>query len=405
MQGLTTTARTGGERIAALDGLRGLACLMVFAVHFGQISGVTGSFGPFDLQRLMANGNVGVALFFTLSGYLLSLPFWESCTPGAARVAIGGYLARRAARIVPAYYLCLTALVLKNQLWREPGGWTDIGLHYLMLLNLGDRAIFSVNPPFWTIAVEAQFYLLLPLLFVAPARMRLRYRLAAVAALGLASYVAYALAGNALLSGAAMAGSAAIASGAQSTALPPSFTYSLVGHLPHFLFGVLAAGWHERLRDAARSSPLFADLACWGALSAVLIVLATALDEIVRVPWGRYNLPYVPLLLLAIVVAVPHAPIARRLFDGRAMRALGLISYGVYVYHLPILNVLARTMPKFALDAGSNWLVFGAVGLVVTLAVAALSHRFLERPIVRGVRRWSARVKVPAPSSPRRPAG
>jgi len=75
--------------IAGLDGLRALAALAVFGVHFQQITGVAGRVGPFDVQTLLANGNTGVCLFFVLSGFLLSLPFWFGRRPGGKRDANG----------------------------------------------------------------------------------------------------------------------------------------------------------------------------------------------------------------------------------------------------------------------------------------------------------------------------
>ena len=63
------------EYLPGLHGLRALAALLVFGVHFNQIVQLDYDIGPFSLYRLLANGNHAVSLFFTLSGFLLSLPF------------------------------------------------------------------------------------------------------------------------------------------------------------------------------------------------------------------------------------------------------------------------------------------------------------------------------------------
>ena len=105
-----TTARDATRlRLAGLDGLRGVACLMVFLYHLrwhAQPS-VTDPlrlelFG-FNLERLLARFDAGVAIFFVLSGLLLSLPFWRAILGEATAPDVRRYFWRRLCRIVPAY--------------------------------------------------------------------------------------------------------------------------------------------------------------------------------------------------------------------------------------------------------------------------------------------------------------
>mgnify|MGYP003678798755 CR=1 FL=1 len=82
--------------IAAFDGLRACAALAVFGVHFQQIAQFSpGNIGVFDIERALINGNVGVSLFFTLSGFLLSIPFWRAKTGVARQPAIDAYWVHR----------------------------------------------------------------------------------------------------------------------------------------------------------------------------------------------------------------------------------------------------------------------------------------------------------------------
>ena len=114
------------ERLPGLDGLRALAALCVFSVHFNQIVQLDGDIGPFNVYRLMANGKHAVSLFLSLSGFLLSLPFWNWVVSGKPLPATRNYLIRRLSRILPAYYVVLTALVLLSGLWRVPDAYVDI---------------------------------------------------------------------------------------------------------------------------------------------------------------------------------------------------------------------------------------------------------------------------------------
>ena len=148
--------------IPGLDGLRAVACLAVFGVHFQQITHVGGRFGPIDVKTLLANGNTGVALFFVLSGMLLGLTFWK----GEHRFSLKRYAMNRASRIAPAYYLCLTALVIHEAHFHTPREITDTVSHYLFAHNFAEYSIYSLNDPFWTIAVQVQFYVLFPLMIL-----------------------------------------------------------------------------------------------------------------------------------------------------------------------------------------------------------------------------------------------
>ena len=377
------------NHIPGLDGLRALACLAVFGVHFQQTVSLTGSIGPFDLARFLENGNTGVALFFILSGFLLSLPFWRSLERAEPAPRWRTFWIKRAARILPAYFLCLTLLVLHNRLWEQTGEGTNLLLHYLLLFNYSPQHIFAINPPFWTLAVEVQFYALLPLVFLLIAAFPRWFRMPVVVGLAVLAYVA-------------QIGMIQCVpcrewwpwNGQNNVAQNPVFTYSLLAHLPHFLLGVLGGGGHAALQ-AARRRHFFAvqggvEGGVWIAAVLVFVILATPLDSQLSIPFGRYNLPVVPVLLTLIVLGTSHTILLRALLELTPVRWLGQVSYGVYIYHLPILNVVGRRMQNYGLEVKEHWLVLLVVALALTLAMAALSFYLVERPIFRRMRRQVA---------------
>ena len=374
---MTRSRETGlAMYLPGLDGLRGVACLMVFAVHFGQLAKVQGNLGPFELARLIENGNVGVALFFALSGFLLSRPYWRSLNHGRPQPLARDFWLRRMARVVPAYFLCLTGLIIVNRLWQEDSWPNDALLHYVFAFNYLDANIFSINPPFWTVAVELQFYLLLPLIFWAFGRMRPAWVAGSVALLAFVAYVAHAVMAGTLTKD--------LVPGAQ---LSPVVTYSLLAHLPHFLLGVLTAWWASK-RQSLNWSPVEQiaprkEAALWLAFLALFVVLGTPLDELFQVPFGRYNFPYVPFLLCAVIALTPQTATGWILLQNSPLRPIGRVSYGVYLYHLPVLHWVARLMESYAQSPHENWLMFGSISLTVTLAAATLSYIFLEKPILR----------------------
>lgn len=357
-------------RLPALDGLRALACLMVFAVHFGQITRLQGQWGVFDLRRLLDNGNTGVALFFTLSAFLLSTPYWLAMRHQRDWPPLGNYWLMRLARVLPAYYLCLLALVVANRLWRQDDAALNLLLHAGFVFNLSEAHAMRINPPFWTLAVELQFYLLLPglmgLLKGSDPR-RAAWVLVLLAAL------VYAL--HAVVMGLSL--------------LPPLVgTYSLLAHLPHFLLGMATAAWccTAPAPPAGESGRRRLLMGLVGLM--LLLVLSTPLDNWLSLPHGRYNLPVVPAALCVLVALAARAgPAAGGVLAGRPLRALGAVSYAVYLFHLPVMHLTERLMPRVGLSAQADWALFGAMTLAATLLLAALSWLCVERPVLRTARR------------------
>jgi peptidoglycan/LPS O-acetylase OafA/YrhL len=362
--------------LPGLDGLRAVACLMVFAVHFGQIAGLRGYLGPFNLARLLENGNSGVALFFALSGFLLSRPYWLALGIGAALPKSGQYFTRRMARIVPAYFLCLTTLIIANRLWQEDDWLRNVFLHYAFAFNYLDATIFSINPPFWTIAVEVQFYLLLPLMFAACRRLKPATAALFIVALALAVYGVHLML---ILQFAKPLD--------QHANVSPVLTYSLLAHLPHFLLGVLTA-WLFNSRNFSPWTPskeiaAGREITMWIILTLLIAILGTSLDDLLQIPYGRYNLPFVPLLLCTVILLTPLTATGWVLFESPPLRLIGTISYSIYIFHLPILHAGARLMTRFSLNPHENWFIFGGASLGTTLAIATGSYLLVERPILR----------------------
>jgi len=380
------------HNIAGLDGLRAVAALAVFGVHFGQFTGVNLVAGPFELRSLLENGELGVALFFVLSGFLLSTPFWHAVRDGKPLPSFRAYALRRAARILPLYYLVLGVLIVLYGTWRYPGGWWDIALHAVFLFDFTEFSVQSINPPFWTLAVEMQFYLLLPILFVCLRRSGLRPSWAAIAWLALGCVAIYAI----------DYGSFQWFSRAVAWPFDPrlvwirpggaALTYSLPGHLPHFLIGVGAAAIAVMRPDRERSRPLLFEAGFWIAAAVVLVLAAAGSVNVLGVPHGRYGLPGVPLLIGLLVYAAPRATFARRVLEAFPLRPLGTISYGIYVFHYPCQFITAWQLHVHGIDAGSAWATFGAGSLAATIVLASLSYLLFERPIMRFVRRRTARA-------------
>src|SRR6266852_6308858 len=179
----------GGKQnsIAVLDGVRAVDFLMVMVFHINRITGDS-------LWNRMANqiassvstaGGTGVTLFFVLSGFLLFMPFAKSLLFNNSWPLARVFYMRRFLRIIPAYYVCLFLIILTM----HPEYLQRDHLQYLFLFVTffmdSSRATFrQINGPFWTLANEWQFYMLLPLIALVIAllvsRLPIQKRLPAV---------------------------------------------------------------------------------------------------------------------------------------------------------------------------------------------------------------------------------
>ena len=376
--------------VPGMDGLRAIAALAVFLVHFNQQARLQAELGPFDLARWLANGNSGVALFFVLSGFLLATPFWRQQYAAGAPLDVKQYFLRRLARILPAYYLCLGGLLAVKL---AAGGFPSINnvlSHVLFLYNVSDHNILSLNEPFWTLAVEMQFYLLLPVLMWGLLRCNRTAAFLWVAGLAVAAYllnyglVSYLLARNEWPIHFTLIWPFSVyISGPRSFVL----TYSTLGHLTYFFIGMATALLYVvRPERSRRASSAVSDLLFWTCALFVFLILSTPLDDVLQAPYGHYNWPVVPLLLAVMVFVAPQATFARAILESRVLRGIGIVSYGVYIFHYPIQKLVGRGLRLVGYSVEENWLLFGIVSLVAAISIAAISYLLVERPIMRWAR-------------------
>lgn len=371
--------------IPAFDGLRACAAMAVFGVHFQQITQVhPGSLGPFDLERALINGNVGVSLFFTLSGFLLSMPWWRAKTALARTPSIDAYWLRRFVRIMPAYYLCLTGLLVWNGALFEADEFTNVVLHYLFVFNYSNDYFYDFNPPFWTLAVEMQFYVLLPLLFVPVRRASAAFAWFAFAALSVIAYgVQLALLRGAV--GAELLAPAMMPNGEPGVVL----THSLLAHLPHFLFGVVAAGYEviTRGRAVAGSRSVGADLICVAALVMTFALLATDAGPAWSADEARYFWPLQSVAFVLLLLAAPRAAFVGGALGSAPLRFAGRISYGIYLFHYPVMRIVEKLMLAAGPSPGAQPGAFALASLILSVALASASYCAFERPLQRRVAR------------------
>ena len=346
----------------ALDGLRGLAVATVVGYHL-RPSAVPGGF-------------VGVDVFFVLSGFLItSLLLAE--TESTSAIQWGRFVVRRVRRLAPAMLLMMAALAIYGATWANPfelqrlrthGVWTLLSLANWRFILDGvtyTDVVVGASPlrHMWSLAIEEQFYVVLPLAIFAASR-----------------FVARQLRRKVLFTAIVLAlGSAGWAAWLSVTGAETARTYfGTDTRAQALLVGVaLGAALSGRaLNDSARK------VARASALGGVFILGAFTLvvrEQSTFLPRGGFALAAVASAM--VIAGAEHLSPLRAVLTSKGLVALGTISYGVYLWHWPIIVIIDSR--RTGLDAGS--LPLAALQAGLTLATAALSYRVLELPIRSGV--------------------
>ena len=369
--------------IPALDGVRGIAVLWVIAFHDVVLAPPAEpwlralSRVPW-LDGLLRNGYLGVDLFFLLSGFLLVLPWLARAERGAPPPAAREFYRRRVLRIVPAYYVHLTLLfvailpLLRGWMYWRPDAyvvaWNAIAHGtFLHLTSPLTSPSLGVNGALWTLAIEAQFYLLLPLAAPVFVRAPLRTVLAALA-------MAAAWRWGALHDLEPLV-SLYLWMGTHwkwpEAGVRHLLAIQLPAYLGHFALGALLASawwrWRGRPRRGLERAALA--LAAIAAFALIVYVLGGA-----PAPWGELTwlLLAAALAMLLLAAALGRGRIANGLLARGPIAFVGRISYSAYLYHLPLLLVLHKLMPA------SN-AALPLIHLTLVLLAGWISWRFVER--------------------------
>jgi peptidoglycan/LPS O-acetylase OafA/YrhL len=314
-----------------LDVLRFYAFLLVFIFHAAASVG-----GP-DVLKL---GEHGVDLFFVLSAYLI-VELFRREKQRSGKIAVGAFYYRRIFRIWPLYYAFIAVIFLASLFIHEiqmPVGATLSLLFFYTNWYLSSAPFFSPAGILWSVSVEEQFYAVAPWLMRWLNAPRLAVLMIAVICLAAVVRMAW----------------------------PGGGWYGTFSRLDPIAAGVLVAlalngripSWHPRPPLAAAGL-------------GVLWLASVGMGPLNPLSGTAGTAGVVCLFLAAL--GGTHAP--------APLIYLGRISYGLYVFHLLALNVAKVGLLKAMGDC--PWWLRGAIALPVTIALAAVSYRWLEQPFLR----------------------
>ena len=365
-------ARVGGTRkfLPAVEGMRACAAIGVVVTHVafdtGHSNGVDG--------RLLGRFDLAVAVFFALSGFLLWRGHAAAARSLAPRPATGHYLRSRVVRIMPAYVVAVVVILTL----------LPDGNHPNLTVWLANLSLTQVYVPLtltagltqmWSLSVEVSFYLALPIIAMLAARLPVRARIPAIAALAVASLFWGWIPFHA-------------PPGVNPLTWPPAF-------FSWFAAGMLLAeliyrptGWPHRL---ARHR-----LAMAGLVVIAYLVAASPLAGpagLVQSSNAQFTVKTAMGALVAVGLVAPlvldRPEDGHRILGSTPMVTLGRWSYGIFVWHLAALTMVFPVIGQFAFHG--HLLEVLTLTLGFTIAISAVSYALVESPCREALRRWEIR--------------
>ncbi|OKP93300.1 acyltransferase [Paenibacillus sp. P3E] len=395
--------RLGSTRLTGADGIRAIACLSVILHHLSQRLMMPAQKPWFqDVQSVFLLGNSGVSLFFLLSGFLLSSPFWSAYLENEPYPSIRTYALRRAARIMPGFYVSFMVCLLlvwrldipTEFMWRRilTGVTFTTGFHYTTFFPS------DLNGPLWSISFEVFCYVLMPLLmailFVLSKRRSFgKAILFWVIAFGLV------LAVNALIhqwftpSEQDRGWDYGLIGGAKFW-MP---NYNPVGFFGHFSIGILAAGVTTAIMQRGTAVERLRKLGVFDAVGAAAVGLASLLIWRMRhqgefdfsLQQQPYYFPAYAILFGIVLLSAPFSVIVGRLLDNRFFRFTAKISFGLYIWHYLFITLIEKYGIQDYHYSGIRdvwrWLGISISVVAISYAAATISYYVIEQPFIN----WS----------------
>lgn len=367
-------------RDAGLDGLRGIAAVSVLLFHvwlFNDAHTTTRRDGLLDY--FFVELKLGLYMFFALSGFLLVRPFIRAALDRRPLPQALPYARNRLMRLAPGYWASLAGAALLLTIaggtaTRHLPAAEDTWMFVVFGQGFSADTIMQLNPAAWSLPVELSFYALVPLIGAAALYFARRAQ-GPLPVIATIVVLAAAMIAAGLFWNKATIGESAV------------FRLALIGMLPYFALGMLAAmfaAMYERRRESA-SKAVPAIL-----FGAGLLVLAAGIYNYERDIYADSlqvirDIPAATgfALMIAGVATATSASRITKTFSWRPLAALGTVSYGIYLWHVPLLLAMRENL----LPDGT--VVASGIVLAISVALGTLSWKLIEQPALL----WSRREK------------
>lgn len=392
-----TDRHSATERLRSIDILRGVAILLVLAVHSPHVAPGGWREHPWFFPSLLLDfGYLGVPLFIAISGFCIHrIAAINLANSGSYRFDWIAFWKRRFIRLYPPYlaaviFSVVAATWLHSQFESTRPLYLDLATHLLLVHNLTEQYAASLgNGPLWSLGMEEQLYALYPLLLLGFVRLNVRKAIYIVAALTLA----WRLSVPFLMQ---------LDIGVAEVQLGSWYKWPLSYWFNWALGAIAVEAWCRNLvlprwtRSLRWALALFAGAALFGSTLAEFL-LATKLPlAAYREVYGAHFVLLHNLSEMSFVVGffcvlnwAVEREVARVRFDGAlwgSLAWLGRISYSVYLTHRPILYVLTEHVPVGA--KGLQWPLTFLLGILISIAFGWVFFQLVERWFLKGKWPW-----------------
>jgi peptidoglycan/LPS O-acetylase OafA/YrhL len=335
---------SSGVNYGSLDGIRGLAALLVLCEH--TIASMNGS------------GTYGVWLFFCLSGFLLTMPFIRKPDRALSYGYMSHFITRRIKRIVPMYYVMITVTILFL-------GKFDVAIrHYLFL---------QADGHYWTVAQEMFFYMILPFIMLINVLLFRKKILPTILFLGLTAYLAnryitieiVPLYGN-------------------NVALKPMIGIFLIGVCMAYIYHWLVTSFPQ-----LTSNRSFRTVLSSAGIVLLILSLLTSVHAFESIKFfdawrnpGWFGLSAGLIILLTILSGKTWLD---KIMNFLPLRAVGLVGFSFYLVHPMMISVVRGMTSYFTSYVMQEWVLFIVAGLF-SYGLSAFTYSYIERPFIKSSR-------------------
>ena len=367
--------QTSKKKKAAFELYRAMAVTMIMVGHFVALSRDL----PILSKKIFFSFTTyGLAIFFIISGFLLSASFISLLKKqNQIHSTVKLFFIKRIFRIYPAYLISLIIFTaILTRFFQYPVYWFDLFVHFLNIHNLFEGLSRSMNPVYWTLALEFQWYLFAPLLILIFMKTNLKMLIALFSASILLSMFMRYLAINDYLAGAVT-----------HTEMIRLGYDQLYIHLFNFIIGIIMYKW-RRQKVKLPSPAVF-----------LLLLMVPVIGYVQANPNLIFNeetfrnkllLDYAGILILGIAMFVfKDVEINGKVY--RIISFISLVSYSLYIYHFPILH--------HVINYNFAWYVTFPLFFAVSLFFAAISYYIIEAPFLKISSRMGKEIRKPAISS------